>query len=215
MEINSRYYYDFELVPFGIINDFVDWFAMYKNKEYSFIGDFEQNPKPKLKGIADYSVLAKIKAQKKNNDGNSLFIIPDFKQLRNLINEIKNLKYLQATLERHFLNNQRRKSLATEHYLEMINELCIRNGARLYLVNIPVSKIYAERIPKEIIASTDSLARRMEMQYQATYINLSKYPLAEEDFYDFDHITTPGANVVSKVVNDVINVKDSPQLKDK
>lgn len=206
--IISRYYYDFDMIPIGISNDIYDLRQMQVAGIYPYIGDFEQNPKPRIAGLADFDVINKF--NKKNSNHGSLVLsnIRDYKQIKVLIQEMSNKKYLQQTLDRHYFKGKIGISLITENYLELISKLCLQNGIQLYLVNIPVHSLYEREIPHNVIMSVDSLANMLESKYNAEYINLARYPLQDEYFFDYDHVTTPGANIISELINNAIIKKD-------
>lgn len=117
---------------------------------------------------------------------------------------IGNIKSLDAAINRHYFTHENvRISDMQIDYLHRIKYICRLNNVKLYLVNTPVHKDYFNRIPADTIDKVDELCFSLEDE-NTFYLNLTKFPMPDSCFYDYDHLNKSGSVILSKYLDVVI-----------
>lgn len=101
---------------------------------------------------------------------------------------------LKAALRRHYskFGLPTGISKAKVLYLEDLARLCEENGIELWLVNTPVHADYLEGVPPKFMEAVDRIGKELEKD-GIRYLNLSRMPFADDEFYDYDHLNRKGS----------------------
>lgn len=116
--------------------------------------------------------------------------------------QIGNHRSLKDALGRHYskFGVVTVTSRSKREYMRNFARLCQENGIELCLVNTPVHREYFRSIPPRFIQDTDGLAAELT-NYGVRYLNLSREPFSNKEFYDYDHLNQRGSEKFSQVLN--------------
>lgn len=124
-----------------------------------------------------------------------------YKSQRSNIND----STVNKAIQRHYYNQDgeiQKKSHLQIKYLHKIINLCNNSNVELILINTPVSKIYKEKIPKEILLFYYSLLNKIKGN--ALIWDYNDLPLEDKCYGDGDHINYLGAEVISNLIKNKI-----------
>lgn len=116
---------------------------------------------------------------------------------------------LKTKIEEHYVcsNDSILVSTLSEEYLKKIIELSEKRGFKLVLVNTPLHKSYVEKIPKNIHKHYEKITKKIsEENFSVKLLDFSNLILDDNYFFDYDHINSKGAKVIStKVARELKN----------
>ena len=86
-------------------------------------------------------------------------------------------------------------------YLYKIIELCDNNSIELYLINTPLHSDYRRLIPEYFVTNFNKTSNEISDKYpEVKIIDYSDYNLPDDNFGDYHHVNTMGAEVISKKI---------------
>jgi hypothetical protein len=114
-------------------------------------------------------------------------------------------------IENAFINNYpklQKENILLNYpwFLEIVN-FCTRNNIELIITSTPTLQVYTHNIDPIIIKRRDSILRQTALKYSNVKLfNQEGNDLYKiEDFYDYNHLNSKGAEKFSKLLNKFIN----------
>jgi hypothetical protein len=123
--------------------------------------------------------------------------IGKFEKRPNKLNEAN----LEETIRRHYLRGAQDDDISTVSRVSLnrIVKLTNQYNLRLILLNTPVERRYYEMVPEVFLNYYAQVKNELEQQ-NVQIIDLGNYNLDNSSFYDYDHLSGEGAEVISKLI---------------
>ncbi len=101
---------------------------------------------------------------------------------------------LKTSIDTHFKKGKKPdfEFSKTQKFLDEIQKITKRHDSKIILISLPCHINYRKKVPQELLLKWTAEMRNWTEKNNATYFNYWEYPLNDDDFWDYDHLSASG-----------------------